>query len=529
MTADVSTGGPAELLSEGHVPVLRSLVGAFAAAAERARRNGRPVLVSVSAAAERQDWVAVFEAARARGEDAVFWHAPWQETALVGVGSAWSAAGQGPERFVQASLQWRALTADAVVVVDEALAEAGDDAVRNGPVGEATAGSADLGSLDAEDPAGGPAPGPLLLGGFAFDAGGAQGAWEAFGDGLLVLPRVLYGEVAGRTWVTVNAVVRCDDDAGQAATAAARALAAAASEGSSGEPGAGGPHGPGCPAESPAGSGAALLEEVPPKEQWLAAVARAAAAIGTGRLEKAVLARSVHLASRAGFDLGAALRYLETHYPACYVFAFTRQGQCFLGATPERIVRKVRGMVKAACLAGSAPRGATPREDERLGRWLLADAKNRAEHRIVLRAVVESLAPVCTDLAAGDTVLRRLANVQHLYTPVTGRAADGVDVLDLVARVHPTPAVAGHPREAALALIREQEGWDRGWYAGPVGWMDAAGDGEFAVALRSALVCGREAVLFAGCGIMGDSDPESEYQESTLKLRPMRAALGAMS
>lgn len=530
MTKAMTRRGPAVLSAGSEADVLRRLVAPFAEAAARARRDGRPVLVSVSEGLPRRDWIAVFEAARARGADAMLWYAPWQDAVLLGVGTAWSAAGAGPDRFARVSLLWRVLVSDAVVVVD------GEPAEDQPAEGEQACGQRE----DLPHAAGGtagahgeraaaPGPGPVLLGGFAFDAGGAGDLWEAFGEGRLDLPRVMYGDVAGRAWVTLNAVVGPDDDPQLAAEAAARDLAAAWAEAE--EVGA-------CAADEGA-PGAAdgvaavpetavrIVEEIPPRGRWLAAVAETAAAVRSRVLEKAVLARCVRIAASRRFDVGAALRYLLAHYPACYLFAVARGGDCFLGATPERIVRKTGGLVHVACLAGSVRRGATPAEDEELGRWLLSDAKNAAEHRIVLRAIIEALAPACVEVSVGGTELRRLANVQHLYTPVTAQAAHGVDVLELTARVHPTPALAGYPREAALAWIREREGWARGWYAGPVGWMDWAGDGEFAAGLRSALVRGEEAWLFAGCGIMGDSVPESEYEESALKLRPMLAALEA--
>jgi menaquinone-specific isochorismate synthase len=134
---------------------------------------------------------------------------------------------------------------------------------------------------------------------------------------------------------------------------------------------------------------------------------------------------------------------------------------------------------------------------------------------------------VCGEqLSAGALSLMKLRNVQHLFTPIVGRVDRGRSILDLVARLHPTPAMGGFPREPALEIIRRFEGMDRGWYAAPVGWMDARGEGEFAVAIRSALLHGAEATLFAGCGLVVGSDPEREYAESCLKLRPVLAALG---
>jgi isochorismate synthase len=228
------------------------------------------------------------------------------------------------------------------------------------------------------------------------------------------------------------------------------------------------------------------------------------------------------------FDPAAVLRALGTRYNDCYLFAIDRGGRCFLGATPERLVRKSGALVKTTCLAGTTRRGGTPDEDEILGADLLASGKNRAEHAVVVHMIAGAMQAVCTDLQRPNTpTLLRLANVQHLYTPIVGRLRDGVSLLDLVARLHPTPAVGGFPRAAALAHIRAVEGMDRGWYAAPVGWLDARGDGEFAVALRSALLHGDTARLFAGCGIMADSEPDAEYAETLVKLRAMLSALEA--
>jgi len=281
----------------------------------------------------------------------------------------------------------------------------------------------------------------------------------------------------------------------------------------------------------------ALAQAVPPSplvgeggrgvRGFLTAVSEAAAAVRRGELEKVVLAREVRVEAEEPFDVEAALRRLRDAYPSCYVFAVARGEQVFLGATPERLVRLEGRTVRVASLAGSIRRGTTPEEDRELAAALLASTKDRAEHAVVARAIRAALDGPCVEVEAPDApVILSVRNVHHLYTPVNARLSDGATLLDLVARLHPTPAVGGMPRAAALRYIREHEGLDRGWYAAPVGWMDASGQGEFAVALRSALVEGAEATLFAGCGIMGDSDPEREYAESAVKLRPMLAALG---
>jgi isochorismate synthase len=244
-------------------------------------------------------------------------------------------------------------------------------------------------------------------------------------------------------------------------------------------------------------------------------------------IEKVVLAREVRVRAARPLSRAAALARLRADYPSCFIFAIDRGADCFLGASPERLIQLQRGNILSTCLAGSIARGATPDEDARLGAELLASAKDRHEHAVVVRGLRDALIELTERLEVPEQpTLLKVRNVQHLYTPVTGRAARDVTVLDLVERLHPTPAVGGLPREEALAIIRRTERMDRGWYAGPVGWMDARGNGEFAVALRSGLLRDRDASLFAGCGIMGDSDPDREYAESRLKLRPIISALG---
>jgi isochorismate synthase len=261
--------------------------------------------------------------------------------------------------------------------------------------------------------------------------------------------------------------------------------------------------------------------------EWQAIVAGGVDTVQGGELEKVVLARQVSVRGEATFDVPEALQRLRASYPTCYIFAVARGDQVFLGASPERLARLRDREVRVACLAGSRRRGTTPEEDRCLAAGLLESAKDRSEHAVVVRALREALAAVCSEVSAPDApALLSVRNVHHLYTPVTGTLANGSCLLDIVARLHPTPAVGGFPSQTALRFIREREDLDRGWYAAPVGWLDRHGEGEFAVALRSALIAGSEASLFAGCGIMADSDPEQEYAESWLKLRPVLSALG---
>lgn len=239
-----------------------------------------------------------------------------------------------------------------------------------------------------------------------------------------------------------------------------------------------------------------------------------------------VLARQYHVQGRTLFDPARVLGRLRVEYSDCFLFAVAHGDHCFLGASPERLVRLRHENVRATCLAGSIARGTTPEHDRALGDELLASAKNSAEHEFVVRAICDALAEVCGGrLSTGPLALMKLRDIQHLFTPIVGRVTAGRSLLDLVERLHPDPAMGGTPRDAALAIIRTFEGMDRGWYAAPVGWMDARGEGEFAVAIRSALLHGAQAVLFAGCGIVAGSDPAREYAKIVPQAAP--DALGA--
>jgi len=251
------------------------------------------------------------------------------------------------------------------------------------------------------------------------------------------------------------------------------------------------------------------------------AVRACLAAMPERGLRKVVPARAVEIPGR--WDEETVLRRLDAAQPHCTVFADQRgTDHYFLGATPEWLARVHQGHAHVSCLAGTAPRGVTPEEDHALGAALLADPKNRVEHALVLEMIREALHDLPV-LEAESPQLMRLPHLQHLSTPLQVRDAN---ILDLALRLHPTPAVAGLPVRDAMDLLREVESFDRGGYAGLVGWVDLAGNGELAVALRSALLHDGCATLYAGCGVVPGSLPADEARESRLKLRPVLDALG---
>jgi salicylate biosynthesis isochorismate synthase len=347
---------------------------------------------------------------------------------------------------------------------------------------------------------------PLVLYGFSFHPDGPRSeAWRPYPAGVLLVPRLLLmGSGAGATLLLT---LDGSEDAGEVLRDVERWLA-----------------GPPCP-EDP--SPAVEAHPVPEPGQWKALVRSATEAVRGGELQKVVLARALCL--RAGrVQVPRALSTLCARYPECTVFGVRRAGRWFLGATPERLLRVRGGVVEAMALAGSAPRGRSEEEDRFLGRELVKSRKDREEHRIVAEYIRDRLQPFCETLQMMGPALMRTGAVQHLCTRIRGGLREPLPAMQLAGALHPTPAVAGLPLERALWWI-EREGVDRGWYAGLLGWMDARGEGEVVVGIRSALVAGSEAWVYAGCGILGDSDPETEYAESELKMEPMREVLAVVS
>jgi len=335
---------------------------------------------------------------------------------------------------------------------------------------------------------------------------------------MLILPKLLITIDADGAWLTANVVVGGDtEDSEEAALEDVRVgselwdVVRAAQTGTALQ----------------SASGGLRLVAGSPRESWQATVARYAGAVGRGRVDKVVIARRLDLEADRDFDIPATLRRLEVVAPESTIFAISQRGRTFLGASPERLARVEGREYRSVALAGSAGRGVDAAEDDRLADSLVRSDKDREEHRVVVEMLRESLAPISERLAVDrQPHVVRLRHVQHLASEINGRLRDRVGILALIERLHPTPAVGGQPRDVALDLIQEEERLDRGWYAGPVGWVDPHGDGEFAVALRCGVVRGRAVSLFAGCGIVADSDPNLEWEESRLKLRLLESALG---
>jgi len=473
---------------------LARLAARAAEAAGSARGRGRPVVVSVVERLGAVDPLAIIAQVTGAGvgngrtvlgePDGMYWSRPSDRFAIAGIGAVATLTARGADRFREIDRAWMALT-------DGALTD------------------------DAANLMGG--AGPLLMGGFAFEPEGPRTArWDGFPSARFNLPRFLVTEVGDSRWLTTTIIVGPDGtpDVTPATLAPVRERIVRLPE-DSGQ-------------ASPAADDTAVrYTDLRAPVEWRAAVQRAVDAIRAAAFEKVVLARGVRAVGAAPFDITAIMRHLCAVHPESFVFACWRGDRVFVGASPERLVRLDGRDVLASSLAGSAGRGSGPEDDARLAATLLASSKDANEHAVVVRVLRESLSQLCDEVTAAATPsLLTLPHMHHLHTIVRARLRGGHSLLELVGHLHPTPAVGGTPRDTALAFMRAHERLDRGWYASPIGWLQRD-RGEFAVALRSALIQGDEATLFAGCGVVRESDPDLEYAESILKLRPMAAALAA--
>lgn len=355
--------------------------------------------------------------------------------------------------------------------------------------------------------------GPLLFGGFTFDPLNAKrDEWSNFPNGLFYLPTLMQTIYKGITYLTINIVCMPDDNLGRIEQVESierqlmndeQKLVSNLLE-------------------------AVLInqQEIQPLE-WKKAVKSVIKVLNESDMEKVVLARKMKLTFDKRVESDVILNRLWHEQHHSFIFCMEAMDHCFIGATPERLINKKGEIVFSTCLAGSTARSGDPTIDEELGQKLLNDEKNRYEHQLVVSMIRKVLEKYCEKLdIPAHPVLMKIRDIQHLYTPVSGKLLKEYSILQLIADLHPTPALGGVPKLEAMKLIRESEAMDRGFYAAPIGWMDYRGNGEFAVALRSGLMMGKEAYIYAGCGVMADSDPDEEYEETKIKFRPMIRSLG---
>ncbi|MFT3862795.1 MAG: isochorismate synthase [Solirubrobacterales bacterium] len=450
-----------------------SLLGAL----HKGIARGRRTLVSVTAPVAIDDPCATVFAARLASDRWFCWEQPDRGFALAGMGVAREAGGRGAARFEEVAAE---------------IGRTGRDAI-------------------VEEPRGLPAgAGPVWLGGFAFDPeGGGSGTWSSFEPGSMFLPEVSLVRCGEERFLTVNAVVGPGDDAERAATELGARLAGLRAEAT-------------LPLLDPHPTARPKISSARPPGAFEDAVELATTRIATGEMEKVVLAREVIVEAGSAYDPGPIFGGMREQFPACFCFCAGTPEAAFVGASPELLVRRSGASVSTVALAGSTRRSSDPAVDDHLGERLMRSDKDRREHRVVAERIVRRLRPHAVWVETGpEPEIVKVANIQHLATPVIAQLAEPRSAIELAGMLHPTPAVGGEPWPAAAAVLTELERMDRGWYAAPVGWMDATEDGEFCVALRSALLRDRDAHLFAGVGVVAGSDPEAELAETEVKLQAM--------
>ena len=365
--------------------------------------------------------------------------------------------------------------------------------------------------------------GPLLVGGFSFSADPPEtgSAWEAFGCGSLTLPELLVVRRGDRSWV-ISAPGASESPL---STAACIEADLGPADPDPAGPDLAGPDPASTVASDPNAAALALLgTSYLNDDSYQALVRRALGRIAEGGLDKVVTARELRIASR--LEPIAVLNRLRQRYPSCVTFAFGREAQTFFGATPERLVRFDGTQLGTDALAGSRPRHAEGARNRELAAELQRDPKELTEHAMVVTDVRDTLRACAVVLdPPSPTGVMELRRIMHLHTPIGGRVTTGSTVLELAGALHPTAAVAGLPRRVARRWISEHEGFDRGWYAAPVGWTTLDGHGEFRVALRCALTGPSETRLFAGGGIVAGADPPTELAETATKFEALLHAL----
>ncbi|QHS23105.1 isochorismate synthase [Virgibacillus sp. MSP4-1] len=424
--------------------------------------------------------IAVFQYTQSFKGARFFWTSPEDGVILIGLGSVcqFKENKTNGDRFEQVHSEWKDL----------------------------------LKSIYIDNPYNQPGTGPVMMGGFSFDPEESSELWENYPSSQMTLPEYIITIDDSDAYLTCH--IRLD---GQADIENGRASFTQMIETMKKDPQQG--------AKDPE----CISQQEKSAEEWKETVRSATERIENRQMNKVVLARELRVSFNHSIPVSKVLENLLEQQKQSYIFAVESGEDCFIGATPERLVKVENGELLSTCLAGTSPRGETPQEDEVLGKELLYDEKNRMEHAFVVDMIKQAV-EACSDHVEvpESPVLYKLRNLQHLYTPVRGRLREGHSLLEVVRSLHPTPAMGGVPREEALSFIKDEEQADRGWYSAPIGWMDAMDNGEFAVAIRSGLIQKNEASLFAGCGIVKDSDPEKEFRETQIKFSPMLMALGGL-
>ena len=457
-------------------------------ALDRARSLQKEIIFGWQQPIDNLDFLALFSAAE--NEERFFGEHPDRRQAFFALGRCRQVEAEGGTRFLDSSLAVQELFNDACLV----------------GYGQ-----------EAEER-------PLLMGGFAFgdNAARSDSHWMRFPASRLVLPELLLtrheSETGVRLRLSLHLAINGNSSAEDLFNRMACRLAWLEE------------HLENPPAQTKAGGteDSVSLDPGFSERHYLQAAEHAIDLIEKGDLEKVVLSRCCDVHSKTPFKATQVLHNLRENYPSCFIFAASMSGVSFLGATPERLLALRDKELLSGPLAGSMRRGTTPEEEMELQKALLGSEKEQHEHAIVTRAIRKALEPYCSSLfIPSKPSILKLPGIQHLYTEISGtvNSEKHISILEILGDLHPTPAVGGTPRKKALAWLAGNENLERGWYSGPVGWVNDRGEGDFAIALRAALLRGNSAHLHAGAGIVSGSVPEQELRETELK---MKAAFSAI-
>jgi menaquinone-specific isochorismate synthase len=456
------------------------LIKGIRLAINRSKQLNQPILVSEVHKIDPINPLSFYYTGRKlfRGER-FFWKDPSDKTIIVGLGKMMQIqSDQSTDRFFHVEREWQQFLENAILSKDFKVHGVG----------------------------------PTIFGGFSFDPLKPRTRlWSKFSHSLFHLPKYMLSIMDGQAYLTTNIVCTKNDDESLADKITDERTEILAH------------------VVKPTFEKWHLpfkIEEINP-EPWKHSVEKLVKDLQKGTLKKVVLARELRLIFNQQIKVEQVLNSLLTEQKESFVFAFESNGDCFIGASPERLIKKDGDRLFSTCLAGSIARGTTKSEDQQLGELLLSDQKNLNEHKFVVDMIKSAMDEFCSEITIPkEPQLMKMRYIQHLYTPVSGISKPDSSLLKVVEHLHPTPALGGMPKNEAIEKIREVEELDRGYYAAPIGWLDQNGNGEFAVAIRSGLIQGNEASLFAGCGIVENSDAEDEFLETRIKFRPMLNALG---
>lgn len=437
--------------------------------------NEQDQIVSITKTVDNINPLHFFEAAKVTGENRIFWMNQAEEFYIVGVGKAHELLAN-ENRFDSMKEQWKAVLNNAVV--------------HNPHHVEGT--------------------GIIALGGFSFDPKKEKTSlWEKYAHSQFTIPEFILTKYKEETYLTINKKVCQNDDPTILSSKLLQKEKHLLERVNS----------------IPNGNKIIHKKEIA-VEQWLETVQKARGVIREDEAKKIVLAREMRVKFSENAEISGVLEKLIKNQSNCYVFAFEQEEDCFIGASPERLVKLSGDELLSTCLAGTSPKGETKNDDATVREILINDVKNLEEHKYVVKMIKNSIDAFCVNIDIPENpIVLSLKNLHHLYTPVKATLKSSYNVFDLVKQLHPTPALGGVPTEGSLAFIRDNEVLDRGWYGAPIGWLDNNKNSEFVVAIRSGLIQADEASLFAGCGIMKDSELDLEYEETNVKFLPMLTAM----